>query len=210
MIKKMVYLLFLFSIVAKADIKSHERYYAFLSQGFNIHNYQQCDKLIQSCPIDIFPDANCVEKIFQTKDVCQQFRKLTDILDSTLITVKQIADFSLITEEFVADGQNNYYILSKGYLINTNVDPRELDVSLAKKYKKTPFFIVNWGEPQYQKNRDGSQSFLAQLKITDGCLACSSIALATIEFKFNQSGNFIDRKLKDFQLITDSLEKNKN
>ena len=70
------------------------------------------------------------------------------------------------------------------------------------------FFLL--GEPQYQKNKDGSQSFLAQLKITDGCLACSSIALATIEFKFNQSGNFIRRKLKSFQLITDSLEKNKN
>lgn len=210
MFKKIAYLLFLFSALAKADIKSHEHYYSFLSQGFNMNNYQQCNKLIQSCPADIFPDASCVEKIFQTKNVCQQFRKLTDIIGKTLITVKQIASFSLITENFPADGQNNYYILSKGYLIDTNIDPRELDASLAKKYKKTPFFIVNWGEPQYQNNKKGLQSFMVVLDVTDHCLACPRIALATIEFKFNNIGDYLGPQLKSFKLASDSLEKNKN
>jgi len=206
MLKNFVYLLFLFSVVAKAEIK-HEKYYSFLSQGFNIHNYQQCNKLIQSCPVDIFPDGDCVEKILQTKEVCQQFAKLTDALGTTFITIKQIADFSLITEELLADGQNSYYILSNGYLINTNIDPRELDASLAKKYKKTSFFIANWGEPQYQKHKEGSQSFLAELKITEGCLACPSIALATIEFKFSKIGDYLGPQLKKFQLTSNSLKK---
>lgn len=209
MFKKVIYLLFLFSVVAKADIKSHEPYYPFLSKGFNIHNYQRCHHLIQSCPVSIFPDARCLKKVLQTNQVCQQFAKLTDALDNPLITVKQIANFSLITENFPADGQNSYYILSKGYLINTNVDPRELDVNLTKKYKKTSFFIVNVDEPPYQKNKDGSQSFLAKLKITKDCLACTNIAFAIIEFKFNQFDDFIDTQLKSFQLISNS-EKNKN
>ncbi len=200
MFKKIFYLLFLFSVVAKADIKSHEQYYSFLSQGFNIHNYQQCHKLIQSCLVDVFPDANCIEKILQTKEVCQQFRKLKQVLNSTSITVKQIADFSLITEIFLADGQKNYYILSKGHLITTDIDPRELDVNLAKKYKETPFFIVNYAEPRYQLNKNGTQSFLVTLKITDGCLACPRIALATIEFKFSKIGDYLILQLKKFKL----------
>lgn len=207
MLKKIIYLFFLFPVIAKADIQSHERYYSFLSQGFNIHNYQQCDKLIQSCPVDIFPDPDCVAKILQTKKICQQFARLTDVLGDWLITVKQIASFSLITETTLGDGQNNYYILSKGYLINTNIDPRELDANLAKKYKNTSLFIVNWGEPQYQKNKDGSQSFMVVLNVTDGCLACPRIALATLEFKFSPSGNFIGKQLINFQLTSDSLKK---
>lgn len=209
MFKKIVYLLFFFSVMAKADIPPHGQYYSFLNQGFNIHNYQQCNKLMQSCPVDIFPDARCLKKVLQTHSVCRQLAQLTDVLDTPFITVKQIANFSLITENFPADGQSSYTILSKGYLINTNIDPRELDVSLAKKYKTTSFFIVNWDEPKYQKNKDESQSFLAKIKITKACLACSSIAFATIEFKFNQSGDYLGPQLKNFQLTSDSLEKNK-
>lgn len=152
-----------FSVVAKADIKSREQYYSFLSQGFNIHKYQQCNKFIQSCPIDVFPDADCIEKILKTKEVCQQFAKLTDLVGDRLFTVKQIGKFSLITETFPGDGQNSYYVLSKGYLIKTYIDPRDLDASLEK-YKKAAFFIVNWGEPQYQKNRGGHKIFLLNLK----------------------------------------------
>ena len=207
MLKKIVYLFCLFSAVAKADIKSHEQYYSFL-QGFNIHKYLQCNKLIQSCPMDGFPDADCVEKILQNKEVCQQFAKLTDILNNSLITVKQIAKFFLITETFSGDGQNSYYVLSNGYLIRTYIDPRDLDASLEKKYKKTSFFIVNWGEPRYQKNRDGSQNFLAKFKITDGCLACPSIAFATIEFRFSKMDDYLGPKFKSFKLTSDSLEKN--
>lgn len=206
MFKKIVYLLFLFSIVAKADIKSHQRYYSFLSQ-FNIHNYQQCNKLILSCPGDVFPDADCVEKILQTKEICQQFAKLTNVVGDRLITVKQIAKFSLITETSYGDGQNSYYILSKGYLIRTYIDPRDLDANLEKKYKKTPFFIVNWDEPQYQKNPDGSKNFLAKFLINDGCLACSNIAFATIEFRFSKIGDYLGPKLKSFKLTSDSLKK---
>lgn len=206
MLKKIIYLLWLFSVVAKADFKSHEQYYSFL-QNFNIHKYQQCNKLILSCPVNPFPDADCVEKIVQTKEVCQQFAKLTDVVGDRLITVKQIAKFSLITETFFGDGQNNYYILNKGYLIRTYIDPRDLDANLDKKYKKTSFFIVNWGEPRYQKNTDGSQNFLAKFRITDGCLACPTIAFATIEFRFSKIGDYLGPKLKSFKLTSDSLKK---
>lgn len=208
MLKKIVYLLWLFSAVAKADIKSHEQYYSFLSQGFNFHNYQQCNKLILSCPGDAFPDADCVEKILQTKEVCQQFAKLTGVVGDQFITVKQFGKFSLIIQTFFGDGQNSYYILSNGYLIKIYVDPRDLDASLKKKYKNTAFFIVNWGEPRYQKNTDGSKNFLAKFFINDGCLACPSIAFATIEFRFSKIGDYLGPKLKSFKLTSDSLEKN--
>ncbi|MEN9917241.1 MAG: hypothetical protein RLY40_1173 [Pseudomonadota bacterium] len=205
MLKKIVYLFCLFSVAAQADIKSHESYYSFLSQGFNIHKYQQCKQLIQSCRRDVFPDADCVEKMLQTKEACQQFAKLTSLLGSWFISVKQIANFSLITETFPGDGQRSYTILSNGHLINVYADPRDLDASLEKKYKKTSFFIVNWGEPKFQKNRDGSQNFLAKFKITDGCLACPSIAFATIEFRFSEIGNYLGPKLKSFKLTSDNL-----
>lgn len=207
MLKKIAYLLWLFSAIAKADIKSQESYYSFLNQGFNIHKYQQCNKLIQSCPKNAFPDTDCVKKILQSKEVCQQFAKLTDIVGNWLITVKQIADFFLITETFPGDDQNSYYILSKGYLVKIYVDPRDLEPSLAKKYKKTSFFILNWGEPWYQQNTDGSKIFLAKFKITDGCLACPNIAFATIEFRFSRLGDYLGPKLKSFKLTSDSLEK---
>lgn len=203
MLKKISFLLLLFSVIAKADIQSHQQYYPFLSKGFNIHNYQLCKKFIQSCPVDIFPEPSCVEKIFQTKQVCQQFAKLTDVIGTQFITVKQIAKFFLITQTFPGDGQNSYYLLSKGYLIDTSIDPRNLDLNLGKKYKKNSFFIVNWDEPHYQKNKQGSQSFLAQLRITEGCLACPSIAIAEIEFQFNKKGDYLFTKLKSFKLISD-------
>lgn len=205
MLKKIFYLLLLFSVIAKADIKSHQQYYSFLSKRFNIHNYQLCNKFIHSCPIDIFPDLNCVEKILQSKEVCQQFARLTDAIGDQLITVKQIANFFLITQTFPGDGQNNFYILSNGYLIKAYIDPRKLDISLDKKYKKTSFFIVNWGEPKYKKNKEGSHSFLTKLRITDGCLACPSIAFATIEFQFNKKGDYLGPKLKSFKLTSSSF-----
>ncbi len=206
MLKKIVYLLWLFSVVAKADIKSHQQYYSFL-QDFNIHKYQQCKQLIQSCPGGVFADVNCVKKILQTKEVCQQFAKLTEVVSDQPITVKQIAKFYLITQNFLGDGQYSYYVLSNGYLIETYIDPRDLDASLEKKYKKNSFFIVNWGEPRYQKNTDGSQNFLAKFRITDRCLACPSIAFAIIEFKFNKRGDYLGPKLKSFKLTSDSLKK---
>lgn len=200
--KKFGFLLLLLPLFAKADNLPKNNYYPFLKQGFNISSYQKCRTLIRKCPLEgVFPALSCVNKIVGENRVCAQFAKVVDIVSADLTTLlaKQVKGFTLFDVLYTADGQHEYYILSKGHLINTNSDPRSLSDVFAKQYKTTSLFIVNWGEPKYHVNPDGSQHFTTVLKITEGCLACPIIGWATLAFNFTKKGNFLSIKLIHFK-----------
>lgn len=68
----------------------------------------------------------------------------------------------------------------------------------AKKYQQASFFIVNWNEPGYSINKDGSHKFTVVLKITEDCLACPTIGWATLGFNFSKEGVLLGIKLDKF------------
>ena len=86
----------------------------------------------------IFPKESCAMQTLRDNKICWQFKKLAQALDfsPTQLFAKQLAGFTIIDMFFAADGQYNYYIISKGYLIDTSIDPRKLSTVLAKKYQK--------------------------------------------------------------------------
>lgn len=137
--------------------------------------------------------------------VCLQLKKLSAELKifASLLTASQIGNLTLLEVRFPADGQKQYYLISRqGYLINTLIDPRSLNGALAKKYKKTDFLILNRDEPGWQIYPDGSQSFNFLLRIADTCLACRTIGWATLYFKFSKTGELNCISLLNFRLET--------
>lgn len=177
-------------------------HYPFLAHGFNINNYEKCLVLIRHCPLNgLFQESSCVAQVLRDNKVCWQYEKLTHVLgcEPTQWSATHVKGFTIIDRYFTADGQDWYYIISKDYLIDTNIDPRSLSPALAKKYPKTSFFIVNWGKPQYGVNPDGSQRFTVILRVTDTCLACSVIGWATLEFNFTKEDVFLNSKLESFK-----------
>lgn len=194
-----LFLSFFISLQVNAeDINSISHYYSFLSQGLDINAYQKCRDLLNKCPTDNFlPDQQCTKHILRTERVCTQLDKLTQILTNTPIA-KQVKIFTVLDSYHNGDGQHEYYILSKGKLFATTIDPRILNKDFAKKYQQASFFIVNWNEPGYSINKDGSHKFTVVLKITEDCLACPTIGWATLGFNFSKEGVLLGIKLDKF------------
>jgi hypothetical protein len=206
MIKNFLILLFLFPLqVNAANIKSASNYYPFLAQGFDITSYQKCKDLFEQCPVDgSSQDKACIRQILRTKKICNQLEKISQIL-TFIPTAKQVEAFTIFDLYYSGDGQHEYYILSKGNLLATTIDPRTLNKDFARKYRHTSFFIVNWSEPNYYVNADGSQKLTVVLKITEGCLACSLIGWATLGFNFTKEGVLLGIELEHFKLGSKSL-----
>src|SRR4030088_2786453 len=113
--------------------------YDFLKNGFNITNYKKCEALIHQCKaIGPLPDAACVEQTVIKHSVCSQLNQLSQVTAGIVsaLTVESSGNFIIIEQNFPADGQQNYYLLSAhGCFMNTTIDPRTLSPTLAKKYK---------------------------------------------------------------------------
>lgn len=194
-------LLFIVSVSANA-LQPTCKKYSFLSGGFNIDNYKTCRALIQKCPTNgVLPETVCVNRVIVNNKVCNQFRSLAKALEMpvSVITVRKKSNYRIVNVTYIADGQHQYYLISpKGCMINTKIDPREIDKALAEKYKDTKFLVVNWRQPIYKKTADGV-TFLVPLRITDTCLACKVIGFATIKYKFDKKGNFLKASLDKFK-----------
>lgn len=195
-----VFLFILFSLPVTAEnLNATNHYYPFLAQGFDINSYQQCKDLLNKCPVENFlPTQGCIKQILGTKKACIQLGKISQILTNIPIA-KQVKAFTVFDSSHIGDGQHEYYILSKGNLFTTAIDPRLLDKDFASKYKQASFFIVNWSEPSYSVNADGSQKFTALLRITKDCLACPIIGWATLGFNFTKEGALLGIKLDHFK-----------
>jgi hypothetical protein len=199
-IKKIIIFLVLCPLhLNAADIKSKNNDYPFLAQGFDITFYQKCKDLIAKFPVDHFyHDKLLISKVSRTQKVCNQLENISQTF-AVIPAAKQVKAFTIFDLYHSGDSQHEYYILSKVNLLATAVDPRTLNTDLAKKYNKTSFFIVNWSEPQYYVNVDGSQKFTVVLKITESCLACPIIGWATLGFNFTKEGVLRGIELERFQ-----------
>jgi hypothetical protein len=175
----------------------------FLAQGFNFSNYKHCQTLIHQCPASgPLPDSSCAEKVSKKNRVCKQTRELSKKIGMpiTVLEAKQLANFIIVTVYFLADGQEQSYIITpQSCLIDTNIDPRKFSKDFAKKYRNTSFFIVNWGKPHYQIHSNGTQSFRVLLRLTNTCLACSVIGFAEVRFNFAKDGKLIGIALESFK-----------
>lgn len=133
--------------------------------------------------------------------VCQQTNRLAKQLNMPLSTIsaEKVGEYTLITVYFIADGQQQYYIIAPDdSVINTLVDPRKVSKSLAKRYKNADFMLVNWDAPKYQAGANGQSSFVSQVRVTKTCLACEVIGFAKIKFDFSAQGHLSNVSLVSF------------
>lgn len=177
--------------------------YLFLKRGFYMNDYKICQESLKQCPLNgDMPDLACIDAIAKNNRACHQLDKLSKVINGNPSTLSAVSAgrFAIIDQILPADGQHSFYIISpRGCLVETNIDPRELDRSLLRKYRRKDLMTVNWESPKRHINTDGSQSFTALLKITDTCVACEVIGWAKIRFDFDKKGELIQTELESFR-----------
>jgi hypothetical protein len=202
-LKAVPFLIFSLPVLSAASSPVQCKNYGFLKQGFHLNDYTNCQSLIHQCPKQgLLPDQACVKQVIEKHQSCYQLKALSAAIngDPATISAEPMAKFTIIDQVFIADGQHSYYLISpQGCLVNTNIDPRVLSPSLKKQYKNTEFMHVNWDKPTSQNHPNGSQSFIATLKVTDTCLACKVIGWAKIRFDFAKNGILIKTSLESFR-----------
>jgi hypothetical protein len=174
--------------------------YKFLSDGFNMQNYQSCKNLItKSCSQSATPDcANVVAK----NPVCEQLNVLSQTIGAVMavVFVKQYGKVKLVSQYFTGDGQVEYYfIAASNQLIDTNIDPLKLQASLKQKYQKISLFPVHWGDPKIQLSNNNQQIFDFSMKAHDTCLACKIALSYNLQFSFDKYGKFKSVKLNNIK-----------
>lgn len=173
----------------------------FLNSGFDLKKYKACTTLMNQCPAaGALPSPSCAKEISK-EPACQQLNKLAQAVNADLnqISTKQDGPFTLVDIYFPADGQNHYYIVTPQHcLIDTVVDLKKLNQKLAQQYPKTAFMTLNWDEPRYRIESDGTHNFYAHLVVTDTCVACKVLGYAKLKFNFAKQGNLIGVHLLEF------------
>lgn len=197
------FLMLLFSTVTMAsdDTKPYLSYHSSLSPKFSVDNYKTCNLLLKSCPTEgMFRKKSCVGAVLRNNKVCTQFKKLSEILDTqpTLLNIKNIGNLTIVNSPTIADGQDHYYIMANGVLINMNIDPRILSRSLRARYNKKTWITVNWGKPIYKVTSNNTKTVTVTVRVSDTCLACSIIGFAKIQFNFTKTNRLINVELITF------------
>lgn len=193
-------LVFIFSstICFAEECHSHP----FLKKGFNMSNYNSCRIRIQQCPSQgPVPENSCVDQVVKQHSVCNQLKILGELLhaDPSALTIEKQGSFALIDHFFTADGHHNYLIITPlGCIIDTNIDPINLNSSLKEQYKHLQLVFVNWSKPVFQSKIDKTQYFTVLIRVTKNCLACQIIGWAKVSFVFNHSGNLKNIVLESF------------
>lgn len=197
-----ILLLIFMSQAAHAELPSCKTY-PFLNTGFDMQAYSACKKAFKRCHSQGgIPNLKCVEKIVAASPNCKQLLALSQALESSPATItayRSEAGYTLINQTFIADGKDNYYILSpKPCLINTVVDPRLLHPQLQTQYENFNFIITNTGMPIAAKESGDERQFIVTLKINKGCLACETLGYAIIKYTFDAQGDLKSTVLKRF------------
>jgi hypothetical protein len=175
------------------EIQTYIHQYDFLADGFSMQNYNACKTLIaKNCPAkSATPD--CTNTLTKEPS-CEQLGKLSQAIGSqmALVAVKEQGNVMLVSQAFIADGQDEYYIItSTKQLIDTNIDPFKLDTRLQKKYKNATLLPLHSGAPKV-KRLPNKQVFTFSMKAHDTCLACKIILAYDLQFSFDKKGKFID------------------
>lgn len=186
------------SVFAASSCKS----YSYLQPTFKFSEAQNCLASIKTCTIkNNMPDQACVSKIAAQNPSCKQVQQLANTLEANLssLTITPVDQFYIVRQDFIADGQQTYYILSPvACLINTNIDARQFSRSLALAYRGKNWMSVNSGAPKVAKDKKGLTVFTVRLKVTDSCLACPILGWAYVNFVFDAKGTLIKRTVVSF------------
>ncbi|MBY0377380.1 MAG: hypothetical protein K2Q33_02295, partial [Gammaproteobacteria bacterium] len=107
-------------------------------------------------------------------------------------------------KDYPADGQFQYYIISpKGQIIDTRMDPRQYSSILKMQYPNKDLIISNVDPIQFKGKVDKPMTFIATVKVSDGCVACAILGYATSRFIFKKNG-----ELQTIRLISFSKQEN--
>jgi hypothetical protein len=175
-----------------------------LSRPLNLDQFQQCQALIKKvCPPNpVIPNLKCTQPLLKQNRICHQGQSLANLLmgDISTLQVKQYNNFFIVNNYTIADGQNNYSIITpRGCILNTVIDVRHYDATLMKKYKTAKFLTLNDGEPKVFVNKKKQMiSVTVPLKINDTCVACATMGYATVGFYFTNAGDLTQRKVLTF------------
>lgn len=179
-----------FFVHAASDWYQH---HDFLDGGFKMDEYNQCRQFIKKCAVPkghLFPDQECIDKILDENQSCQQTQKLLMTIDFYYngFSAEKVGKYVLIDAMTVADAQNNYYIVTEsGYLVNTVIDPTSFQAKFKKKYKKDSDIITNFNQPKQVTSLKGKDIFTTVLSARE-CVACHTNLCIKVDFVFSQSG----------------------
>jgi len=172
-------------------------------RSFTMEDYKQCLALWKNCPqTGAFYDAQCVTTLVEQHGVCRSLGALSKKLDMppSALSIEKVDKFYVVTKHFFADGQSQYYVLTpQGKLVDTNQDPRLIDPILARKYKGKSLVVLAATPLQYHAGPSGKSVFMIQLRIAEGCVACSTLGTAQVKFTFSARGRRINTELLTFK-----------
>ncbi|HLX52981.1 MAG TPA: hypothetical protein VKR58_03520 [Aquella sp.] len=200
-----IFSLFSYSGIAATIVENSEKpyvhEYAFLSDGFNLQNYNSCKTLIEKmCPAKS-TTPNCANALAE-KPICSQLNQLSQAIGAQMssVSVKQQDNTMLVSQSFTADGQYEYYIITSFHqIIDTNIDPFKLNERLRQKYQKISLLPVYNGEPKVQLLQNKQQIYDFSMKGHDTCLACKVVVSYDLRFTFDKDGKFINVQLRNIR-----------
>ncbi len=170
--------------------------------NFTMKNYNQCLAQLRQCPKHgPSYSIRCMANLINNTPSCQALTEIAKQLNTTIDTLRvlPVHGFYLITQQFFADGQQQFFLLTpQEKLINTIIDPRSLDVPLKKKYAKSIWLITNTTTPHYQRLDPHQVAFAVNLKINKNCLACQPFGYVTVLFVFDNHGELLSKELTAF------------
>jgi len=169
--------------ISFADISNVCNKQDFLRSGLDIKQFQACQTKIQTCAkIGPMQALSCVNKVVDQTPSCQQTKQLAQTLHNSAAAFKaqSFGKLVLVTETFVADGKQQFFIVTpQGCMINT---------VYSKKYGVAPNLLSNHGTPTYQQYPNKTVGFNVPLVVTKGCMACPVVAKTVTKFQFDQNG----------------------
>jgi hypothetical protein len=172
-----------------------------LKNGINYSDYQQCKTSLNTCPKHgAFIDDNCLKEKSQ-QAFCQQLVDVAKQLETSaeMLSFDKQENFTILHVTYPADGGNQYYLLSpKNCLINTLVDPRDLDASVKTKYAKKDFYLEVIDEPKFSTIANSNKQFTISVEARDQCRACKVIGTGNVAFTFTGNGEWVSTKLLSF------------
>jgi hypothetical protein len=165
-----------------------------LNKPINMKEFQQCHEKLNQCAMGTpMPTLACVKKAMPKIKACKQTAALAKALrvNPAMLDLKSVKKYSVIKVNYIADGQQQYYLLTpKGKLI----DP-VADVKTLKQYKGKQVLVAGAGAPTSTSTTKG-MSFSFPVVLKEGCMACRTIAKLNSIVTFDVNGKAISSTIQ--------------
>src|SRR3989338_5707835 len=163
--------------------------------GFNMAQFQQCQKLLKKCPMNgPFLNATCVNQTVNMTKPCIQLSKVSKAtsVQANYIDAQAFGNLTLLTLHYPADGRQLYSVITADHaIVSLNVNPQQMDYALVKKYKNKLIFTTILGKPSYKKLSSGLQQFSVMARMTEKCVSCAVFGKINVDFNFNAQGKYL-------------------